>query len=157
MNWQTPSPADRQQFDPPSVFEAGLRHHHIANTAYPINHTVTMKPYRVRRADFERTAVAAWDGIAEMGLYIHIPFCGQRCNFCEYTVINPAANAEWEDRYFDVLLGELALYRSLLATKNRVLTGFDIGGGTPAFAAARNIERLLAAVRDSFQLAPGMG
>ena len=156
MNWKNPSPADTATFPPKDVFQAGLRNHHIANTAYPINHNVTMKDYRVPRADFERTAAAAWAGIGEMGLYVHIPFCQQRCNFCEYTVINPATNAEWEDRYFDLLLVELALYQKLLTTRKRTLVGFDVGGGTPAFARAENIARLLDAVRDSFRFAPNM-
>ncbi len=156
MNWKNPSPADTATFSPRDIFQAGLRHHHIANTAYPINHYVTMKPYRVPRADFERIATEAWADIGEMGLYVHIPFCQQRCNFCEYTVINPATNAEWEDRYFDLLLGELKLYQQLLTTRRKTLTGFDIGGGTPAFARIENIARLLTAVRDSFKFTPNM-
>ncbi len=157
MFWKSPAPDDTETYPPQTVFNAGLRHHHIANTAYPINHKVTMKPYRVRRTDFERVAVKAWQDVREMGLYVHIPFCRQRCNFCEYTVINPAANAEWENRYFDLLLGELSLYGSLLVTRNKILTGFDIGGGTPAFASARNLARLMTAVRDNFRFASGMG
>ncbi len=156
MNWKNPSPADMEKFPPADVFAAGLRNHHIANTAYPINHNVTMRNYRVPRADFERIATEAWTGIAKMGLYIHIPFCAHRCNFCEYTVINPATNTEWEDRYFDLLIAELALYRNLLNTKNRMLIGFDVGGGTPAFARAENIARLMNAVHDSFRFAPGV-
>ncbi len=155
MNWKSPAPADTETYPPQAVFDAGLRHHHIANTAYPINHNVTMRPYRVRRADFERVAAEAWEDVREMGLYVHIPFCQQRCNFCEYTVINPATNGEWEDRYFDMLLGEVVLYGKLLVTRNKSLTGFDIGGGTPAFASIRNLERLMTAVRDNFRFAPG--
>lgn len=157
MNWKSPASADDKIYPSQVVFNAGLRHHHIANTAYPINHNVTMKPYRVRRADFERVAVEAWRDVREMGLYVHIPFCQQRCNFCEYTVINPITNAEWEERYFDLLLGEVVLYGKLLVTRNKNLIGYDIGGGTPAFASIRNLERLMTAVRDNFHFAPGMG
>jgi len=156
MNWKKPSIEDTQNFAPADIFAAGLRHHHIANTAYPINHNRTMKAYRVPRANFERTTAEAWAGIGKMGLYVHIPFCQQRCNFCEYTVINPATNTEWEDRYFDLLMTELALYRNLLDTENHTLTGFDVGGGTPAFARAENIARLMTAVRAGFKFAPNM-
>ena len=34
--WTAPVVADRRTFDPAEVFAAGLRNHHIANTAYPI-------------------------------------------------------------------------------------------------------------------------
>ncbi|HPB27419.1 MAG TPA: hypothetical protein PK017_04165, partial [Acidobacteriota bacterium] len=32
--------------DPAAVFAAGLRHHHLANTAYPIAHRKTIWPFR---------------------------------------------------------------------------------------------------------------
>jgi oxygen-independent coproporphyrinogen-3 oxidase len=156
MKWHEPSPADQQPYPPRQIFEAGLRHHHIANTAYPINHNWTMKPYRVRRRDFAAVTAAAWRNINEMGLYIHIPFCQARCNFCEYTVINPADNARAEDGYFDLLIRELAHYRSLLETPGKILTGFDIGGGTPALARIDNIARVVEAARAVFQFQPGL-
>ena len=156
MKWHSPSPADQQQYPPQQIFEAGLRHHHIANTAYPINHNWTMKPYRVRRRDYEAVTAAAWQDVEEMGLYVHIPFCQARCNFCEYTVINPAENARSEDGYFDLLLQEMGRYSRLLETRQKVLTGFDIGGGTPALAKVENIARVVEAARAAFQFQPGM-
>lgn len=156
MKWNQPSLADQQHYPPQQIFAAGLRHHHIANTAYPINHNWTMKPYRVRRADFETITTATWENINELGLYVHIPFCQARCNFCEYVVINPADNARSEDNYFDLLLRELAHYSNLLNTRKKILGGFDIGGGTPALARVENIARVVEAARAHFQFQPGM-
>ena len=156
MKLNKPSVADQQIYSPQQVFAAGLRHHHIANTAYPINHNWTMKPYRIRRADFERSSTEAWQAVDTLGLYVHIPFCRQRCNFCEYTVINPADNARHEDAYFDLLLQEMALYSRLLTTRKKTLTGFDIGGGTPALARVKNIERVINAAHRHFQWQSGM-
>lgn len=156
MEWNHPSKADQQHYPPPDIFVAGLRHHHIANTAYPINHNWTMKPYRVRRQDFEAVTAAVWQDITEMSLYIHIPFCQARCNFCEYTVINPADNARSEDGYFELLLRELARYQSLINTRKKILTGFDIGGGTPALAKVEHIAQVVEAARAAFQFQPGM-
>lgn len=42
-----PEPLDTKNFNPEEVFEAGLLNHHIANTAYPIAHVLTTKPYRI--------------------------------------------------------------------------------------------------------------
>ncbi len=156
MQWNQPDQTDQQNFHPQTIFETGLRHHHIANTAYPINHNQTMKGYRVRRADYPTVAAAAWADVSELGLYVHIPFCQARCNFCEYTVINPADNARSEDRYFDQLVSEFEQYNSLLTTRNKTLTGFDIGGGTPALSKVENIARIMNAARTAFQWQPGM-
>jgi oxygen-independent coproporphyrinogen-3 oxidase len=156
MPWNQPSLADQQSYSPQSIFEAGLRHHHIANTAYPINHNWTMKPYRVRRPDFEAVTTAAWTDVDEMGLYAHIPFCQARCNFCEYVVINPAENSHVEDGYFNLLLREMEQYSNLLNTRKKILTGFDIGGGTPALAKVENIARVVEAAKSHFQFQAGM-
>ena len=45
--WVDPTSEDLASYPPQTVFEAGLRNHDIANTAYPIAHTRTWGPYRV--------------------------------------------------------------------------------------------------------------
>jgi oxygen-independent coproporphyrinogen-3 oxidase len=152
MDYNTPAPLDQTAFDPLSVFNAGLYSHHIANTAYPIGHLTTMRPYRLPRSEVQSFAPLAWEGIQRLGLYVHIPFCEQRCGFCEYTVLDPAHNAENEDFYFDLLLREFDLYRQILGTQSKTLIGFDIGGGTPSAAKSENIARVVEAARECFHL-----
>jgi oxygen-independent coproporphyrinogen-3 oxidase len=156
MKWNKPSADDQRHYAPLDVFEAGLRHHHIANTAYPINHNGTMKAYRVRRGDIQTAVAEAWRDIDEMCLYVHVPFCQARCNYCEYTVIDPADNQTFEDRYFDLLLEEFGQYQALLGTRARTVIGFDIGGGTPAWAKVENIERVVMAAKSAFRFRPGV-
>lgn len=156
MDWNSLAPEDCVTIAPQVAFEVGLCHHHIANTAYPINHNWTMNAYRVRRSDFEAITAAAWQAVPTLGLYVHIPFCQARCNFCEYTVINPADNARAEDGYFELLLREMDLYRRLLDTPDKTLTGFDIGGGTPALAKTQHIEAVIRAAKSMFRWQPGL-
>jgi len=155
MQWNTPSPADQRTFPPELVFEAGLRHHHIANTAYPIHHRTTMRPYRVSRKAVEATVLAAWQEIDALGLYVHVPFCAARCKYCEYTVVDRSEN-DAEDAYFDALLREFDLYREWLDTPRKTLIGFDIGGGTPSLVKAANIRRVVEAARAAFRFRRGM-
>jgi oxygen-independent coproporphyrinogen-3 oxidase len=155
LQWNTPTLADQRTFPPESVFEAGLRHHHIANTAYPIHHQTTMRAYRVPKDEVEQTVMAAWQGIGELGLYVHVPFCKTRCKYCEYTVVDRSEH-ELEDAYFDALLREFELYQERLDTNRRTLIGFDIGGGTPAFVKTENIRRVIKAAQASFRLKAGM-
>jgi oxygen-independent coproporphyrinogen-3 oxidase len=155
MTWNTPAPADQRTFPPELVFEAGLRHHHIANTAYPIHHRATMRPYRIPRKAVEAMAVAAWQEVETLGLYVHVPFCAARCKYCEYTVVGRDEN-DAEDAYFDALLRAFDLYRERLDTPRKTLIGFDIGGGTPALARTANIRRVVEAARSAFRFQPGM-
>jgi oxygen-independent coproporphyrinogen-3 oxidase len=153
--WNTPTPADQRSFPPQLVFEAGLRHHHIANTAYPIHHQTTMRAYRAPKNEVESMVTSAWQGVGALGLYVHVPFCKARCRYCEYTVVERTEN-EAEDIYFDALLHEFDLYRRRLDTTRKTLIGFDIGGGTPAFVKPANIRRVVEAARASFHFRPGM-
>lgn len=155
LPWNEPSPADRLRPSPEKVFAAGLRHHHIANTAFPIHHQTTVRPYRVPRERVEEVALAAWEGIDELGLYVHVPFCAARCKYCEYAVVPRAENAA-QDAYFDALLREFEMYGERMDTAAKTLIGFDIGGGTPSFVAPEHIERVVAAARRHFRFRPGM-
>jgi oxygen-independent coproporphyrinogen III oxidase len=158
MNWNITSPSDRQHFTPAEIFAAGLAQHHIANTAYPIGHITTMRPYRVTRraSEDDRVAAAAWNGIDQMCLYVHVPFCEKRCSFCEYTVVNPRLNQSAEDIYFDLLVREFEMWGQTIESTQKTLIGFDIGGGTPALPKAANTARLIDAARRHFRFKPGM-
>jgi oxygen-independent coproporphyrinogen-3 oxidase len=151
--WRPPAPADEEALDPRDVFEAGLRNHHVSNTAYPIAHGRTWAPYRVGAERTDEVAVAAWAGIHDLCLYVHVPFCETRCSFCEYTVVK-REEAPGVGQYMDDLRRELALYRAALGGGRR-LHGFDIGGGTPSFVPAEEIASVVEAARDAFAFAPG--
>ena len=49
FTWQPSTEADQQQYPADDVFRAGMKHHHICNTAFPIAHNTTIRPYRVKR------------------------------------------------------------------------------------------------------------
>jgi oxygen-independent coproporphyrinogen III oxidase len=158
--WAQPTTEDARVHPAEDVFEAGLRHHHTANTAYPIAHSKTFRPYRVKRtpdqSDIKNRLLAAYAQVSEMMLYVHVPFCEQRCQFCEYTVVNPAhgKQASVQEQCFDSLMGEFDLYRDLLATEKKRLVGFDIGGGTPSVASIHNIERVMNKMDECFDFDP---
>lgn len=156
LQWNAPTPADAlRTFLPEQVFQAGLRNHHIANTAYPIHHTTTMRAYRVPKSEVESLTEAAWRDVDRLGLYIHVPFCKVRCRYCEYCVVDPSEH-DAEDVYFDALLRELKLYRERLDTTRKTLIGFDIGGGTPAFVKPEHIRRVVEAARESLRFKLGL-
>jgi len=156
--WAQPTLEDSVTHDAHEVFLAGMRHHHTANTAYPIAHGTTVKPYRVQRTRDQKaireTLVGAYGGLEEMMLYVHVPFCAQRCQFCEYTVVDPKDGRRdaVQDKYFKALFGEFDLYRDMLDTRSKRLVGFDIGGGTPSMASTDNIARVMDKAAACFQM-----
>lgn len=152
MDWNSPSLDDLAQYDPAEVFAAGLRLHNLANTAYPIGHLTTMRPYKIPRSAVQSFTPRPWQEIERMALYVHIPFCEKRCGYCEYTVMDPQTNRENEAPYFDLLLKEFELYRQAIDSTGKTLIGFDIGGGTPSAVQPKYIEAVVKAAYQNFRL-----
>lgn len=147
-----PVEADSERYAPQDVFAAGERNHHISNTAYPIAHSQTFKPYRLERALHRETVERALADTPDLCLYSHIPFCETRCFFCEYTVVGKS-EFERTQEYMTALNRETVMYAELLGP--RTLHGWDIGGGTPSFPDAEFIAQHINVVKQNFALSPG--
>ena len=74
-------------------------------------------------------------------LYVHLPFCAHRCGYCDFVTV--VGREGQHGRYVDALLAELDLEGGVLA--DQVETVF-LGGGTPTFTAAGELDRLLSAL-----------
>ncbi|MBF0098125.1 MAG: radical SAM family heme chaperone HemW [Magnetococcales bacterium] len=77
-------------------------------------------------------------------LYMHIPFCQQKCPYCDFRseVMSP-----WpEEAYVAAVQRELQWRRQQLAEDVRPLQAIFIGGGTPSLLAPRSVEGLLSCV-----------
>src|SRR5215204_6557744 len=86
-------------------------------------------------------------------LYLHIPFCEQRCTFCHFAkeILPSGARVE---RYLGALTRELG---AVTAQVGRPIVAETVyfGGGTPSYLDAGQIGRLFAALREHAQLADG--
>ena len=134
------------------VFETGLLYHHYANTAYPLTPHSFMQ-YRINdRDEIYDFVVGEWQKADALSLYIHVPFCKQRCKFCEYVVLEHT-DEEIEDEYVELLLKEMQMYAEIL--KGKKIVGYDLGGGTPTKLSVRNLTRITEAVNSLFQIEPG--
>ncbi len=82
-----------------------------------------------------------------IGLYVHIPFCRQKCGYCDF--ISYAGREELADAYSDAVVKEAEVYRGETAD-----TVF-IGGGTPSLLGEGKLERLMDGIQKSIAVAPG--
>jgi oxygen-independent coproporphyrinogen-3 oxidase len=86
----------------------------------------------------------ALDGGGERGaaLYLHIPFCRSLCTFCGCnTRITRSHNVVLP--YVDTLLAELDLYLQALGRQRLEVGELHLGGGTPTFLDAAELDVLL--------------
>ncbi|MCR4650647.1 MAG: radical SAM family heme chaperone HemW [Lachnospiraceae bacterium] len=88
-----------------------------------------------------------------MELYIHIPFCVRKCNYCDF-LSAPATGAEI-DRYVSCLCREIRMSPEpddVPIPAERVDTIF-IGGGTPSLLTASQLKKIMEVVRENYEVA----
>ena len=85
--------------------------------------------------------------MSEFGVYVHVPFCAQRCDYCAFATY--ADRDHLRDPYVVALRREIALARE--AGEMEPATSVFFGGGTPSRLAAEDLLGVL----DEIERAPG--
>ena len=88
-----------------------------------------------------------------LGLYVHIPFCSAICNYCNFN--RGLFDAAQKARYVDALVAEIEGIgiRHLIGARGRGADSIYFGGGTPSLLEPEEIARLVAACRNTFNVA----
>lgn len=77
-------------------------------------------------------------------LYIHIPFCARKCNYCDF---NSYGNMLFlQDDYTD------ALIREVMSLEKCDIDTIYFGGGTPSFIKAENISKIMNTLKSHFNV-----
>ena len=84
----------------------------------------------------------------DLELYIHIPFCIKKCNYCDFLSF-PSNEERWEI-YVQSLINEIEQTGKLLDKDAYAVRSIFIGGGTPSLLSGKQIERIMLAVRNAF-------
>ncbi|MFH1824976.1 MAG: radical SAM family heme chaperone HemW [Candidatus Firestonebacteria bacterium] len=82
----------------------------------------------------------------EIGIYIHIPFCIKKCNYCDFNsyVIE---NESLKSKYIKALMLELDNYEK----ENILIKSIYIGGGTPTVLSGCELESILKNILKNFK------
>ena len=95
------------------------------------------------------------------GVYLHVPFCTVRCGYCDfntYTATELGGGAS-QTSFAGTALREIALAGEVMeraGLPGRAVSTVFVGGGTPTVLPARDLVRLLEAIRAMWGLAPGV-
>lgn len=93
----------------------------------------------------------------DLGLYIHIPFCAKKCDYCDFKSFENKGNLI--DEYIKWLNYEIKSIGE--SNKNDFTSNLDslinlktiyIGGGTPSFINSNYIKMLLETIKNNFQM-----
>ncbi|HET6564679.1 MAG TPA: radical SAM family heme chaperone HemW [Xanthomonadales bacterium] len=87
-----------------------------------------------------------------LSLYVHLPWCVQKCPYCDFNshAVKAAIPAE---RYIKALLADLE--NDLPLAWGRPVHSVFFGGGTPSLFSAAAIDEILTGVRSRLPMAPG--
>jgi len=87
-----------------------------------------------------------------LSLYIHFPWCIQKCPYCDFNSHAVKAGIP-EIEYVDALLKDLDIDLALFQ-ESRPIESIFMGGGTPSLFSAEALQRLLSGVATRLQLIP---
>src|ERR1700704_3523096 len=89
-----------------------------------------------------------WPNMNHAGIYIHIPFCRSRCSYCDF------ATGMYEStlaaRYVNAVEKEIREWSEVENTA--AVDTIYFGGGTPSLLSPQQVEQILNAVRDRFDV-----
>ena len=83
-----------------------------------------------------------------LGLYVHIPYCIRKCNYCDFCSL-PLGDRTVPESYVSRLIDEIRAYSGL---EKPPLSTVYFGGGTPSLLEPAVMERILLAIRKSFEI-----
>ncbi len=84
----------------------------------------------------------------ESGLYLHIPFCEKRCNYCNF--FSSVKNDEIKSKYVDELCAEIEKISKKYGEVK--LNTIYFGGGTPSLLSLHEFDKIFSSINKSFYL-----
>ena len=83
------------------------------------------------------------------GIYIHIPFCRQACNYCNFHF---ATSLKYKDDFIIALINEINITNLFNDGKDETIETVYFGGGTPSLLSANDLDRIFEALHKKFSI-----
>lgn len=84
------------------------------------------------------------------GIYIHIPFCKQACNYCNFHF---STSLRYKQPLITAIVQELQ-HPAALADQQETIETIYFGGGTPSLCSEAELNSMLAAIYKNYTVAP---
>lgn len=89
----------------------------------------------------------------KLGIYVHLPFCKKKCDYCDFYSISGTEMTEKMDQYQQALLAHFPLLAP--SAKGFSVDTIYFGGGTPTLYGAGRIEALLRQIKKHYRVERG--
>ena len=85
----------------------------------------------------------------KLALYIHIPFCKQKCKYCDFNSFSVSSEKIVEN-YIDALICQIGYYSK--KTEDYMVTSVYLGGGTPSFIDEKYIGKIINSIKEKYSV-----
>ena len=87
-----------------------------------------------------------------VSIYIGIPFCPSRCLYCSFVSTDIKISGKYIDEFIEKLILEIEFTSKILKETGKTIENIYIGGGTPTTLNENQLEKLLTAIANHFEL-----
>ena len=91
-------------------------------------------------------------GPRDIDVYVGIPFCPTRCAYCSFVSQSVERSFALVPPYVDALIAEIRSGGQMVREQGLRVRAFYMGGGTPTTLTAEQMDRVLTAFEESFEL-----
>lgn len=89
-----------------------------------------------------------------LGIYVHVPFCRSKCPYCDFYSV---CGTEKADDYVNAVINDIKTLNGMAEFVGKEAFSREVdtvyfGGGTPSTLGAKNVIRILSAVKESFSV-----
>ena len=89
----------------------------------------------------------------DMGIYIHIPFCKQKCIYCDFPAYQNLE--EYYDTYLYALVQEMTMFGDAYPkSRTKLVDTVYFGGGTPTELSLLQLEQILNTIKTTYNVSP---
>ena len=86
----------------------------------------------------------------DLGIYVHIPFCKQKCYYCDF--ISYANKEEKTKEYVKCIQKEIEIESKKYSKDEYEITTIYFGGGTPSYISAIYIENIINVIKLNYNV-----
>ncbi|MBO4452530.1 MAG: coproporphyrinogen dehydrogenase HemZ, partial [Clostridia bacterium] len=98
----------------------------------------------------EQTDILSRDMEKRCNLYVSIPFCPTRCNYCSFVSHSIERAGKLLEPYLAMLIDEIGTAAAIVRDAGLVNDTVYVGGGTPGILSAKQTKRLCDAINKHF-------
>ena len=88
--------------------------------------------------------------IKELGIYVHRPFCKQKCYYCDF--ISYANSDKKVEEYIEALKKEIKEESKNINKEEYIINTIYIGGGTPSFIEEKYISEIVYEIKENYNV-----